>query len=123
MQIGAKSFSMFKIKGLNFQTEFNYVRPYTYQHRTTGQNYGQFNQPLAHPLGANFYESVSFLSYRWRNFMVEGKFNYVKAGKDRAQKNDGSYVFNNYDTRASEYGNYVGSGLETKIIYKEFRME
>ena len=123
LQIGAKSFSIFKIRNLNLQTEFNYVRPFTYQHRTTGQNYGQFNQPLAHPLGANFYESVSFLSYRWRNFMVEGKFSYVKAGKDRAQKNDGSYVFNNYDTRASEYGNYVGSGLETKIIYKEFRLE
>lgn len=55
--------------------------------------------------------------------MVEGKFNYILAGKDRAQKNDGSYIFNNYDTRSSDYGNYVGNGVETKIVYKEFRLE
>lgn len=123
LQLGVKSYSIFKIKNLNFQTEFNYVRPYTYQHRSTGQNYGQFNQPLAHPLGANFYESVSFLSYRWRNFFVEAKFNYANVGKDRPQTNDGNYIFYNYDTRPADYGHYVGTGLETKIIYKEFRLE
>ncbi|CAN5684317.1 hypothetical protein BH11BAC1_BH11BAC1_22470 [soil metagenome] len=122
-QLGVKSYSIAKIKNLNFQTEFNFVRPYTYQHRTTGQNYGQFNQPLAHPLGANFYESVTFVSYRWRNFFVEAKFNYVEMGKDRSQKNDGNYIFYNYDTRSSEYGHYVGTGLKTKLIYKEFRIE
>jgi hypothetical protein len=122
-QLGVKNYSIAKIKNLNFQTEFNYVRPYTYQHRSTAQNYGQYNQPLAHPLGANFYESVTFLSYRWRNFFFETKFNYVLAGKDRANKNDGGYIFYNYDTRSSEYGHYVGTGLETKIMYKEFRLE
>ena len=122
-QLGAKSYSIFKIKNLNFQTEFNYVRPYTYQHRSTAQNYGQFNQPLAHPLGANFYESVSFLSYRWRNFFIEAKFNYADIGKDRPLMNDGNYIFFNYDSRPADYGHYVGTGLKTKLIYKEFRLE
>ena len=122
-QLGYKSYSIAKIKNLNFQTEYNYVRPYMFQHRTTGQNYGQYNQPLAHPLGANFWESVSFLNYRWRNFFVEAKFNYVLAGKDRPGYNDGSYIFYNYDTRSSEYGHYVGTGLKTVIIYKDFRLQ
>ena len=123
LQVGFKSFSLFRIKNLNFQSEFNYVRPYTYQHRTTGQNYGQYNQPLAHPLGANFYETVTFLSYRWRNIMAEVKFNYADIGKDRPQQNDGNYIFYNYDSRSGDYGHYVGSGIETKLMYKELRIE
>lgn len=63
-QIGFKNFDMFKITHFNFQTEFNYVRPYTYAHGSVQQNYGHMNQPLAHPLGANFWESISFLNYR-----------------------------------------------------------
>ncbi len=123
LQLGYKSYSVLKIRNLNLQTEFNYVRPYTYQHRTNGQNFGQYNQPLADPLGANFYESISFLSYRWRNFFFEAKFNYAEIGKDRPSMNDGNYIFFSYDTRPSEYGHYVGTGLKTKLVYKEFRLE
>jgi hypothetical protein len=50
-QLGLKSYSV-GIKNLNLQAELNYVRPYTYQHRSTLQNYAHYNQALAHPYGS-----------------------------------------------------------------------
>ena len=55
-QLGYKMFNSFGFKNLTMQTEYNWVRPYTYSHNNTQQNYAHYNQPLAHPLGANFSE-------------------------------------------------------------------
>ena len=63
-QAGVKYFDVFKIKNLHFQMEYNQVRPYSYAHSTSSQSYTHYNQPLAHPLGANFKEGVIFLNYR-----------------------------------------------------------
>ena len=81
-QVGIKAFDLFTIKNLFFQTEFNQVQPYTYAHRIPSQNYAHYNQVLAHPLGANFRESVSFLSYRYRDWFVELKFNYAETKEE-----------------------------------------
>jgi hypothetical protein len=121
-QAGLKSFNIFRIKNLNAQSEINVVRPYTYQHLSTQTNYGHFNQALAHPLGANFIESVSFLNYRWKNFFAEAKFLYSEVGVDRYGFNDGQNIFNNYSTHGSDYGHYLLDGIKTKIIYKDFRI-
>lgn len=40
------------------QLEYNTVRPYTYSHYDVLNSYTHYNQPLAHPLGANFKEFV-----------------------------------------------------------------
>lgn len=40
------------------QVEYNTVRPYTYSHYDELNSYTHYNQPLAHPLGANFREWV-----------------------------------------------------------------
>ena len=120
-QLGYKTFHLAGIKNLNAQTEFNFVRPYTYQHRTTGQNYAQYNQALAHPMGANFYESVSFVNYRWKNFFAEAKYIYSKSGKDLFS-NLGSNIFLSYDTRAMEYGNYILQGIRTTLTYLDLRL-
>ena len=40
------------------QLEYNTVRPYTYSHYNELNSYTHYNQPLAHPLGANFREWV-----------------------------------------------------------------
>ena len=55
-QLGIKSYNTLKISDLTFQAEYNIVRPYTYAHHNPSQNYAHYNQPLAHPLGANFDE-------------------------------------------------------------------
>jgi len=56
LQLGFKYIDI--VPHLDGQVEFNYVRPFTYTHEDTIINYTNYNQPLAHPLGANFYEFI-----------------------------------------------------------------
>ncbi|HEX4852279.1 MAG TPA: hypothetical protein VFV08_15795, partial [Puia sp.] len=64
LQLGFKYINVFNIKNLDFQFEMNLVRPYVYSHNDTVSNYSNYNQPLAHPLGANFREFVTMLRYQ-----------------------------------------------------------
>ncbi len=121
-QLGLKSFDLFDIKNLYFQTEFNYARPYTYSHFSSLTNYGHYNQPLAHPLGANFQESISFLKYNYKRFFAELKFNYAVYGADSAGTDYGKDIFISYDKHPNEYGNFTGQGIKTTLIYKDFRI-
>jgi hypothetical protein len=118
IQAGVKSADIFKVQNLNFQTEFNIVRPYTYQHRSNMQNYTHDNQALAHPLGANFSESVTFINYRWKNFFGEIKFQYAKSAQDTGGINYGNDIFKDYLDHGAEYGHYMYDGLQctTKSI-------
>jgi hypothetical protein len=95
-QAGLKSFDLFRIKNLMFQTEYNYIRPYTYSHISPTQNYGHYNQPLAHPLGANLQESVSFLRYKYRHFYFEAQFSYIIMGTDTGNVNYGGNIYKSY---------------------------
>ena len=121
IQAGFKSFDLFKIKRLNFQTEYNYVRPYTYSHGSVQQNYGDFNQPLAHPLGANFMESANFLNYRHKRFFIEAKFVYAVYGGDSASTDYGKNIFISYTKRRAEYGNFTTQGFQTNLITTSLR--
>ncbi|HET6225905.1 MAG TPA: hypothetical protein VFF27_06475 [Bacteroidia bacterium] len=120
-QGGLKSFDLFKIKHLNFQTEVNYVRPYTYSHGSVQQNYGHMNQPLAHPLGANFIESVSFLNYRYKRFFVEAKCTYAIYGEDSLGTDYGKNIFISYNKREKDYGNTTMQGIKTTLINASLR--
>jgi hypothetical protein len=122
LQFGLKSFDLFKIKSLYFQTEVNAVRPYTYSHGSIQQNYSNYNQPLAHPLGANFIESVSFLNYRFKKLVFETEFLHAVYGKDKNGQNYGSNIFESYTTRPNEYGNFIGQGLKTNLAYTKLRV-
>jgi hypothetical protein len=115
-QVGYKGLNWFGIRHLNVQTEFNYVRPFVYAHRSRLQNYAHYNQALAHPLGANFYESVSFLNYSWKNFYFRLQYSYARAGVDTGGVNYGGDIFKDYDTRTMEYGNYMLTGVDTRIV-------
>ena len=121
-QAGYKSFNLFKVKNLNVQTEFNLVRPYTYQHRSNAQNYTHYNQPLAHPFGANFAESVSFINYRWRNIFAELKVQYAKLGRDTTNSNLGNDIFKNYESRTQEYNNRMFQGIESTLNSVDLRL-
>ncbi len=120
-QLGLKSFDLFKIKKLNFQTEFNYVRPFTYAHGSVQQNYAHMNQPLAHPLGANFMELTSFLNFSKKRFFIEGKFTYAIYGADSASSDFGKNIFESYTNRANDYGNYTTQGVQTNLITASLR--
>ena len=116
-QLGFKSFDVFGIKNLNFQTEYNWVRPYTYTHFKQIQNYAHFNQPLAHPLGANFSESVSFLRYKNNRWWFQAELMFATFGTDSVGTNYGGDVYKPYQTYNSEYGNRVGQGIKNNLTY------
>lgn len=120
-QLGIKTFDLF-IKNLDMMTEFNYVRPFTYSHRTTYTNYAHFNQALAHPLGSNFYESVSIANYRFKNFMIMAEAMYALTAKDTGNSNLGNDIFKSYETYTLQYGNKIGQGQQNKLFYGELKL-
>ncbi len=116
-QMGYKTYDIFKIKHLDIQTEFNYVRPYMYSHQSSLTNYGHFNAPLGHPQGANFWESVSFLRYNYKRLFFEARYSFTMHGSDTAGLNYGNNIFLPYDTFAKEYGNYMGQAIPVDLQY------
>jgi hypothetical protein len=122
VQLGFKSFDLFTAKNLTFQTEINAVRPYTYSHGSVQQNYAHYNQPLAHPLGANFAESVSFLNYKFKKWIFETQFLYAIYGKDEKGINYGQNIFLSYNTHPYDYGNKFFQGLKTNLFYTRFKI-
>ncbi len=121
-QLGFKSFHTF-VPNLTVQAELNYVRPYTYTHRTALQSLGHYNQPLTHPLGANFIESVTLIRYlspkRW---FAEFELMYAVQGKDNEGENWGSEVFESYNSREQDYDNRILQGNETTIFLSDFKV-
>lgn len=117
IQAGYKTYNLFNISNLDIQTEFNYVRPYMYTHLNSTTNYGHYNQPLAHPLGANFWESVSFIKYNYKRFFIQARFSHALHGSDSAGLNYGSDIWQSYTTHAKEYDNYVGQNNPVKLQY------
>lgn len=122
MQLGLRGSDLFKVKNLNYLAEFNTARPYTYSHFQRITSYSGMSQPLAHPLGANFREFLGILNYSYRRFDFHGQASYARYGMDPAGKNYGSNIFLPYETRNSEYGNYIGQGLKTDLSFLEARV-
>jgi hypothetical protein len=112
-QLGGKYIDAFGIKNLDLQLEMNRVRPFTYAHSDTINNYTHYNQPMAHPLGANFQELIGIARYqpfpKW-NIYARGIF--YTQGLDSANANFGGNIFRSYNTRLTEDGYKVGSGLK-----------
>ena len=63
-QLGGKYIDVAGIRNLDLQVEYNYIRPYTYQHESYYTAYTHYQQPLAHPMGANLSEVLGVLSYQ-----------------------------------------------------------
>ncbi|HET6243204.1 MAG: hypothetical protein H0V01_01440 [Bacteroidetes bacterium] len=92
-QAGFKTFDLFSIKNLHLQSEFNSVEPYTYSFQNPIQNYGHYNQSLAHPLGAGFKEFVGFIDYGIKDLFLGVKFNYATMNYDTSGYNNGGNIF------------------------------
>lgn len=116
-QVGFRSNDIFKVKQLNFLSEVNAARPYTYSQRTTLNNYGHYSQSLAHPMGANFVEWVNIADYRYKRWFLRGQITLAKYGLDSAGINYGKNIFESYNTRAENFGNHIGQGLKTNLLY------
>lgn len=121
-QIGGKAVNVFGIKNLDLQSEINVVRPYTFAHFSTSTNYANYNQALAHPMGANFKEVATILRYQITNKLIfVGSYINAMYGDDRPNQNWGGNILLNYDTRVRDEGNYIGQGLKTRLQFTELR--
>jgi hypothetical protein len=117
IQLGAKYIDAFGIKNLDLQAETNRVRPFTYSHYDTIANYTHYNQPLAHPLGANFQEFIGIAHYQPApKWYVYAKAIYYYQGLDSAGKNFGGNIFKNYTTRSGDTGFEVGGGSKATCL-------
>ncbi|MFL5742200.1 MAG: capsule assembly Wzi family protein [Flavisolibacter sp.] len=119
-QLGAKYFDAFAVPNLDLQFECNRMRPFTYSHRDSVANYTHYNQPLAHPLGANFQELIGVARYQPApRMMVEAKAIYEMQGKDSGSISYGSNIFlpNVPPYRTMDFGYDIGSGVRTKTMW------
>lgn len=124
-QVGVKHFDLFGIKTLDFQTEFNRVRPYTYSHNKTSEffpdlsvsSYSHNNQALAHPLGANFSEVIVKLRYQpFQKFVLNARYIYSIVGRDNNSNTGGDILITN-TSRESNFNNQLHQGAKSKISH------
>ena len=116
LQAGLKYMNAFGVDHLDVQLEFNAVRPYTYSHRDSLNSYTHFNQPLAHPLLANFKELIGIARYqptpRW---LFVARLMRGRTGDDTATENWGTNPLLDYTSRVRDYGNKIGQGVGATI--------
>ena len=113
-QLGVKYIDLFGVSNLDVQVEANRVRPFTYSHFDTVSNYTHYNQPLAHPLGANFQELIGIVRYQpIPRLIVYGRVQWYEQGLDSAGRNFGANIFEDYRTRAREDGFRMAGGIRT----------
>ncbi|AMR29687.1 hypothetical protein A0257_08740 [Hymenobacter psoromatis] len=134
IQLGGKLIDLGGIRNLDLQVEFNYIRPYTYQHETLYTAYENYQQPLAHPMGANLAEILGVLSYQpLPRLNLVAKVFYSKQGLDYTysqvgqpvpNSNYGSNPLQPYNNRPllpngqlQDYGYRVGGGNTSHLFH------
>ena len=116
IQAGLQYFDVAGVDHLDMRAEFNLVRPYTYSDSDSTANYSHHLQPLAHPMGANFYENILQLRYvpfpalELNPFMM-----YAVAGEDYNGINSGSNILKLNKDRTSEFGVDLPNGYRADI--------
>ncbi|MFD2567197.1 gliding motility protein RemB [Pseudotenacibaculum haliotis] len=118
LQLGAKYFDAFEVEDLFLQGEFNYARPYTFAHRNATLNYGNYNQPLGHLWGANFWELVGIARYKKDRWSGSAKLVIGKKGFDFADEavSYGGNIFQSYDIRLGDTGNSLAQGNSATVF-------
>jgi hypothetical protein len=118
-QLGFRGADLFKVKGFNYLFEYNTAKPYTYSHASPLVNYEHFDEPLAHPFGANFKEVLGILNYSIGKFDLQGQINYAKYGLNMNGLNYGKDIL---IADENSQGDKTGQGLSTTLKYAEGRV-
>ena len=127
-QIGGKIFSIAGIPTLDANFEINVVRPYTYSDVDSIGEYSHYNQPLAHPLEANFAEFLCTVQYQPKEkirLTLESMF--YKKGEDSLGINTGGDLFSDNrirtvtdDANLFDGVKVIGISAQLNVTY-EFR--
>jgi len=118
-QLGAKYINTFGIANLDLQLEYNVARPYMHAHQNIYTNYAHYRQPLGHVLGGNFKEVIGIVRYQpLDRLFLTAQINIANYGDDESEDiNWGKDVMKSYDSREQEYGNTIGQGVATNLLY------
>lgn len=123
IQLGFKVADLLNIKNLLIQGEVNMVRPFTYS-RDSVSNYTHYNQPLAHPYGANFLEANFIVNYKpMRNVHLSWRSFINRQGRDTSAKRAfGGDIFKSYKARNDDYGIGLFNGYPTETFYSNLNL-
>lgn len=120
LQAGLKWVNVLGLSNVDWQTEFNTVRPYTYSSDSTAKTYIHYGQALAHPLGANFNEWVNIVNLNpWGPLNVQLKYITAIQGQDDDTSNFGANSMRSYATVPNRYNNHTLQGYRTTIRFAE----
>jgi len=120
IQTGLKYVDAFGIDNFDLQVEGNITRPYNYTHQDNFNSYTHFLQPIAHPFGTNFKEVVGILRYQPKERLhIVARGFYNQFGADDENTNWGGDILKPYTSREQNYGNVIGQGIDTKILYAD----
>jgi hypothetical protein len=122
IQAGVKTYRLFGINNLYALGEVNIVKPFTYSHWDYMENYGNFSQPLAHPLGSNFVEGIANVRYRINRISFNALLTKYVIGKDYDTMNMGENIYRSYNDHVNPYGNKILQGRELNITSVEISM-
>ena len=121
-QLGFKAFDLLNINGLYAQAEYNYARPFIYSHYSSLENFGNYNQPMAHPIGANFNEYIAILKYKKNRTTFNIKTVYAKYGTNKDTINVGQNIYLPNSINANIYGNYTLQGNLHSLVYTDINV-
>lgn len=110
-QLGWKGQSKWKGLPVFWRLEANAVRPFTYSHTNDLANYGNRNDVLAHPYGANFIELLGEAKFVWNKNLIRLFASAGWEGWDRDDVSYGSNIYVPYTLRPKNYGYHLGTGL------------
>jgi hypothetical protein len=117
-QLGMKYIDVAGIQNLDLQLEANAIRPYTYSHDLMYDNYSNFRQPIAHPMGANLAEIAAIVRYQpLPRLTLIAKSFYTKIGRDTTNVDWGADILKNYHDRHMDYGNKIGQGIKNTVAF------
>lgn len=116
-QFGVKYVDVAGLSNLDVQAELNFIRPYVYQHQDSLTNYQHYQQPLAHPIGANLWEVVGLIRYQpLPRLTVTAKAIMTRFGADESG-NWGNNPLLPYVPHVQDYGNKVAQGARVNQTY------
>ena len=121
-QAGVKYFDVGGIKNLNFQAEYNSVRPYSYQGEDSAIGYYHYNQSLGHPMGANFNELLVMVNYQYKRFYTSYKMSYIQtAAASALSQNLGNNIMD-IASNASKLTNVkIQNGFSYNVVDHDIR--
>ena len=123
LQLGGKYINALGINNLDLQLEGNLIRPFTYTKYDSVTNFTHYNQPLAHPLGANVKELIFIANFQpLPKLYLTGKIITFRQGLDSAGFNMGSNIFRSYNSRSRDYGYFIGTGIPAHSTTASFNI-